>query len=29
LQLFEERDWNGFIKNDYSDKPRFLKVEKS
>lgn len=28
LQLFEQHDWNGFIKNDYSGKPRFLKVEK-
>lgn len=29
FQLFEERNWKAFIKNDYSDKPRFLKAEKS
>lgn len=28
-QLFKARDWNGTIKNDYSDKPRFFRGKKT
>ncbi len=27
FQIFEERNWKATIKNDYSDKPRFLKAQ--
>lgn len=29
LELFLNRNWNGFIKKDYSDKPRFFKGKKT
>lgn len=28
LQIFTKHNWKAFIKNDYSDKPRFLKAER-